>query len=61
MEDLIKEYKLPIYIRTLRNKGPVLQMKLTGINSHFNINNLPIIFIQVFLSLYLINVLSNQN
>ncbi|XP_065204107.1 mutS protein homolog 4-like [Planococcus citri] len=47
VENLIKEYRLPLVIRTLRSKGSVLQMRLTNENKNFNLKDLPPIFIQV--------------
>lgn len=51
VENLIKEYRLPLVIRTLRSKGSVLQMKLSNEKKNFNLKDLPPIFIQVQLHL----------
>ena len=52
VENLIKEYRLPLVIRTLRSKGSVLQMRLTNENKNFNLKDLPPIFIQVCIRLH---------
>lgn len=46
VEDLISEYKLPLTVKTLRSKGPILQMKIPP-GCDFNVKDLPSIFIQV--------------